>query len=117
MYPKFPQNLYLISLLSMTGKLFKKVLKIIQKHIKERDLLNASRFGLHACHSMTHQCMRLMDHVTLNFSSIMSMAELFFDIEKAFDAAWHLGSLYRLSDLTAHFSHPYINHAPRVGRH
>jgi hypothetical protein len=61
-YPKFPQNLYSISLLS--GKLFEKVLKVVQKHVKERGLLNASQFGFHAYHSMPLQCMRLMDHVT-----------------------------------------------------
>jgi hypothetical protein len=46
--PKFPQNLRAISLLSTTGKLFEKVmLKIVQRHIEERDLLNEDQFGFH----------------------------------------------------------------------
>jgi hypothetical protein len=69
-----------------TGKLFEKViLKILQKHIEERGLLNASQFGFRARHSMRVQCMRLADHVTLNFNNEMSMAAVFLDTEKAFD--------------------------------
>jgi hypothetical protein len=32
--------------------------------------------------------MRLKDHVTLSFSTIMSTAAVFLDIEKAFDTFW-----------------------------
>jgi hypothetical protein len=81
--PKFPQNLRPISLLSTTGKLFKKViLKIVQKHTEERGLLNTGQFSFHAHHSMTLQCMRLMDHMILNFNNKMSMAAVFLDKKK-----------------------------------
>jgi hypothetical protein len=43
--------------------------------------------------------MRLTDHVTLNFNNKMSTAAVFLDIEKAFDATWHHGLLYKLSKL------------------
>jgi hypothetical protein len=80
--PKFPQNLRPISLLSTTGKLFEKlILKFLQKHIDERGLLNASQFGFRARHSTTLQCMRLADHITLNFNNKMSTAAVFLDIE------------------------------------
>jgi hypothetical protein len=82
--PKFPQNLRPISLLPSTGKVFEKViLQIIKRHISENNLLNASQFGFHARHSMILQCMRLADHVTLNFNNNMSTAAVFLDIEKA----------------------------------
>jgi hypothetical protein len=47
----------------------------------------------------TLQCMRLADHVTLNFNNKMSTAAVFLDIEKAFDTMWHPGLLYKLSKL------------------
>jgi hypothetical protein len=46
--------------------------------------------------------MRPTDHVTLNLNNNISTSAVFFDIEKAFDATWHPGLLYRLSKL--HFS-------------
>jgi hypothetical protein len=60
------------------------ILKILQKHTEERSLLNARQFGFRAWHSTTLQCMRLTDHVTLNFNNTMSTAAVFWDIEKAY---------------------------------
>jgi hypothetical protein len=52
-----------------------------------------------ARHSTTLQCMRLTDHVTLNFNNKMSTAAVFLDIEGAFDITWYTGLLYKLSKL------------------
>jgi hypothetical protein len=62
-------------------------------------LLRASQFGFRARHSTTLQCVRLAEHVTLNFNNKMSTAALFFNIEKAFHTSWHNGLLYKLSKL------------------
>jgi hypothetical protein len=81
--PTFPQKLRLVILLPSTGKLFEKViLKIIQTHIEGRNWLNASQFDFRARHSTTLQCMRLADHMTLNFNNKLSTAAVFLDIEK-----------------------------------
>jgi hypothetical protein len=54
--PTVPQNLCPISLLHIKGKLSEKViLKIVQRYIEEKGLLNASEFGFHAHHSTTLQ--------------------------------------------------------------
>jgi hypothetical protein len=74
-------------------------LQFFQKHIEGKGMLNASQFGFRARHSTTLQCMRLTDHVTLNFSNKISTAAVFLDIEKAFDTTWHSGLLYKLSKL------------------
>jgi hypothetical protein len=82
------------------GKVFEKViLEIVKRHISERNLLNAKQFAFHARHSTTLQCMRLADHVTLNFNNYMSTDAVFLDIEKAFDTTWRPGLLYKLSKL------------------
>jgi hypothetical protein len=73
--------------------------KLSKKHIREKHLHNASQFGFRARHSTTLQRMRLADHVTLNFNNKMSTAEVFLDIEKAFDITWHPGLLYKLFKL------------------
>jgi hypothetical protein len=88
--PKFRQNLRPVSLLSSTGKRSENViLQIVQKHIREKHLLNASQFGFRARHSTTMQCMSVADHVTLNVNNKTSTAAVFLDIEKAFDSTWH----------------------------
>jgi hypothetical protein len=91
---KVPQNLGPINLLSEV-KLVEKVIPIIvQRHIQEKGRLNASQIGFSAHHFTTLKCMRLWNHVTLNFSNNMSTAKVFLDNENAFDTTCHLDLLY-----------------------
>jgi hypothetical protein len=97
---KLLQNLCPISLLPSTGKLFEKtILQFVQKHTGGKNLLNASKFGFRARHSIALQCMRLADHVTLNLNNKMSTAAVFLNTQKAFDTTWQLGLLCKLSKL------------------
>jgi hypothetical protein len=83
-----------MSLLPTTDKLFEKVvLKMVQSHVKARDMLNASQSGFHARHSTTLQCMRLTDYVILNFNNKMYTAAALMNIGKAFGKTVHLGLL------------------------
>jgi hypothetical protein len=83
---RFLQNLRSISFLSTMGKLVEKVIRqIIQRHLDDTDLLNASQFGFRARHSTTFQCIRLTYHVTLNYNRNIFTAEVSLDIEKAFE--------------------------------
>jgi hypothetical protein len=82
------------TLLATRGKLFEKViLKTFQRHTEEIFLFNASPFGFCGRHSTTLQCMRLTDHVTLNFNNNMPTTAVFFD------TTWHPALLYKLSKL------------------
>jgi hypothetical protein len=75
------------------------ILQLLQEHIVERRLLNASQFGFRARHSTTLQCMRLGVNVTLNFNNKMSTAPVSLEIGKDFDTTWHSGLLNKLSKL------------------
>jgi hypothetical protein len=69
------------------------------EEFEERGLLNANQFGFHASHSTTLQGMRVTDHVTLNFNITCLQLLYFWILKKTFDTTWHLGLLYKLSEL------------------
>jgi hypothetical protein len=98
--PKFPENLGPIGPLPTTANLSQnQLLRRLQKHTDQRNLLNASQFGFRAYHRNTLQYMKLANQVSLNFNNNMQKAAVFLDIEKAFDTTWHSGLLYKLSEL------------------
>jgi hypothetical protein len=72
---------------------------MVQSNIEAGDLLNASHFVFHAWQSTALHCMRLTEHVTINFNDNMSVVAIFLDIEEAFDTTWHSGLLYKLHKL------------------
>jgi hypothetical protein len=84
--PKFPPTLKSDQLLVHYGQTSLKTdIEKIQRHTDEINLLNVSQFGLCTHHNITLQCVRLAGYITLNFNNNMSTAEVFLEIEKAFD--------------------------------
>jgi hypothetical protein len=57
------------------------ILRTVQKHYEKINFPNTSQCGFLADHSTALQCMKLEDHVILNFNNSMSMAAVFLDID------------------------------------
>jgi hypothetical protein len=69
-------------------KLFEKqILRTIQKHAEEKQLLNSSHFDFRADRSTTP-----------NLNNNMSTAAVFLDIKESFDTTWHPSLIYKLSE-------------------
>jgi hypothetical protein len=62
----------------------KVILKIVQRHIEENNMLSGCQSGFRARHRTMLQFMRLTDNVTPNFNNNMPTVAVFLDIEKAF---------------------------------
>jgi len=75
---KDPKSLQYLHPIVLLTTIFEKVIhKIVQRHIDKGSLLKTSQYNLGARHSTTLQCMRLMDHVTLNFNNKLSTAAVY----------------------------------------
>lgn len=89
-----------ISLLSVIGKLFERLILIrISSFISLNSLYPDSQFGFRKYHSTALQILRVINNVRSNFRRGQSTGLLTFDVEKAFDRVWHNGLLYKLLKL------------------
>jgi hypothetical protein len=61
-------------------------------------ILNAKYFGFRSYQGMAFQCMRLADHVTVNFNYNLPTAAVLVNINKALDTTWHSGLLHTFSE-------------------
>jgi hypothetical protein len=79
----FPQIYARLAYCPWLENFLKKVmLKIFSRHTESKNSLNASQFGFRANHNMTLQCMRLTDHITLNFNNKISTAAVFWILKR-----------------------------------
>lgn len=89
-----------ISLLSILGKVFEKIVhKRLKKFLEEANCIPPEQFGFRNLHSTGLQILRIIKDVRQNFRNRLSTGFIAFDVEKAFDRVWHQGLLYKLIDL------------------
>jgi hypothetical protein len=86
--PKIPQSYVRLASCSRRTNFLSKFSTNCPKAHWRKEPANANQFGLRAHHSTTLQCMRLADHVTLNFNNKIYTGAVFLDIGKAFDTTW-----------------------------
>lgn len=95
--PRQPSSYRPISLLSTLSKITEKViLRRIQDHLTENNILPDEQFGFRAHHSTQHQLLRVTERITDGFNRQLHSAAVFLDIEKAFDKVWHLGLIAKM---------------------
>ena len=95
--PENPSSYRPISLLSVVGKLFEKILlKRITKIATDNKIIPDFQFGFKSKHSTIHQLHRVVDQISLAFESKKICVGIFLDIAQAFDRVWHPGLLFKL---------------------
>lgn len=86
-----------ISLLPVLSKLFEKIIKVrIDRFLQSTNLIPKEQFGFRNGHSTVHQLYRVSRDITQALSSKNSVGMITLDIEKAFDAVWHDGLIFKL---------------------
>ena len=86
-----------ISLLSVLGKLFEKlILPHFQTHIEDCDLLPQFQFGFRKGRSTIHQLLRVTKNIRRQINNRKSVGLLSIDLQAAFDTVWHNALLHKM---------------------
>ena len=106
--PYQPTSYRPISLLSVTSKLFEKLmLKVfISPIMKSRNILPDHQFGFRECHSTIEQVNRITNEVRRAFEEKQYCSAIFLDVAQAFDKVWHTGLIFKLKQI---FPEPIFN--------
>ena len=95
-----PANYRPISLLPTLSKITEKIiLKRLNVHLSENDVIIPEQFGFRPKHSTTHQLLRVVEYISSGLNNKTPTAAIFLDIQKAFDKVWHCGLAYKLITL------------------
>lgn len=89
-----------ISLLSCLSKILERViLKRMNIHTEEFNVLPDAQHGFRQFRSTTNQLNRVLESLRHNLNEKRTTGILFFDIEKAFDRIWSKGLIYKMINL------------------
>ena len=93
------QNYRPISLLSLCGQIFEKIIfNNLYKHLTTHHLITKNQSGFRPGDSTTNQLIDLVDEIHQAFDSTKSLEvrAVFLDISKAFDKVWHDGLIFKM---------------------
>ena len=89
-----------ISLLPCLGKLLEKIVgKRLQYFIESHNLLAPYQSGFRPSKSTTDVLIQLETKIRQAFTNSQYCAVLYIDLQGAFDSVWHVGLLYKLSQM------------------
>lgn len=89
-----------ISLLSIYGKIFEKILlKRMNGYIEDSHILPDCQFGFRPAHSTSHQVLRVVNHIKRAFRRGFSAGMVLLDLNCAFDTVWHDGLVFKMKNL------------------
>ena len=88
--PNVPISYRPISLLNSLSKLCEiALLTLIQKHLKQNNIIPEFQFGFNPGYGTTEALVRLNDHILEAKNKKHHTVCVFLDVEKAFDTVWH----------------------------
>lgn len=91
------QNYRPISLLPAVSKVFERCVQAkLARHLEINNVLPDSQYGFRKGHSCTHQLWRLTETILHHWNMKHKVTAVFLDVEKAYDAVWRVGVLYKL---------------------
>jgi hypothetical protein len=87
-----------ISLLSSLSKILERViLKRINDHLSDNNILPTEQYGFRQKRSTTHQLNRIVNYIKRKYTiNKSSTGMILLDIERAFDRVWHNGLLFKM---------------------
>jgi hypothetical protein len=95
--PTDPNPYRPISLLSIVGKLFERIIASrLSTHVDQKLLLPDVQFGFCKKHSTISQLARITDYISNGFKLHKHTGMVSLDLEKAYDTVWIYGLLYKL---------------------
>jgi hypothetical protein len=95
-----PNSYRPISLLSIVGKLFERIIaSLLTTYVNHQHLLPHEQFGFCKKHSTISQLARISDYISNGYNLHKHTSMVSLDIEKAYDTVWIYRLLYKLISL------------------